>query len=91
MCSGGGAEVRVAATCSRRAQSQRTDNGECLYSSRRSTRQILVLQVLLQWLNDTLEGKRIIARDIVEDLYDGQILGELLCKCRQCVNDLSEP
>ena len=25
-----------------------------------------------------MEGKRIIARDIVEDLYDGQVLGELL-------------
>ena len=34
--------------------------------------------MLLRWINDTLEGKRIIARDIVEDLYDGQVLGELL-------------
>lgn len=36
--------------------------------------------MLLQWLNDVLEGRRIIVRDIAEDLYDGQILGELLCK-----------
>lgn len=38
----------------------------------------LLWQTLLQWLNDTLEGRRIVVRDIVEDLYDGQILGELL-------------
>ena len=39
-----------------------------------------VAQALLNWLNDSLEGRRIIVRDIVEDLYDGQILGELLCE-----------
>ena len=40
------------------------------------------MQTLLQWLNDSVEGRRIVIRDIVEDLYDGQILGELLCECR---------
>lgn len=40
----------------------------------------ILLQVLLQWLNDSLEGRRIVIRDIVEDVYDGQILGELLCE-----------
>ena len=37
--------------------------------------------MLLRWINDSLEGKRIIVRDIVEDLYDGQVLGELLSEC----------
>ena len=41
---------------------------------------ILLVQTLLSWLNDSLEGRRIIVRDIVEDLFDGQILGELLGK-----------
>ena len=35
-------------------------------------------QTLLTWINDVLEGRRIIVRDIVEDIYDGQVLGELL-------------
>ena len=37
--------------------------------------------MLLRWINDILEVKRIIVRDIVEDLYDGQVLGELLSEC----------
>jgi hypothetical protein len=37
-------------------------------------------QTLLTWINDVLEGRRIIVRDIVEDIYDGQVLGELLGK-----------
>ena len=32
------------------------------------------------WINDILEGRRIIVRDIIEDIYDGQVLGELLCE-----------
>ena len=39
--------------------------------------------MLLRWINDILEVKRIIVRDIVEDLYDGQVLGELLSECGQ--------
>ena len=35
-------------------------------------------QTLLTWINDVLEGRRIIVRDIIEDIYDGQVLGELL-------------
>ena len=35
-------------------------------------------QTLLTWINGVLEGRRIIVRDIVEDIYDGQVLGELL-------------
>ena len=40
----------------------------------------LTPQTLLTWINDVLEGRRIIVRDIVEDIYDGQVLGELLGK-----------
>ena len=35
----------------------------------------------MTWINDVLEGQRIIVRDIVEDIYDGQVLGELLSEC----------
>ena len=35
-------------------------------------------QRLLRWINDVLETRRLIIRDIVEDLYDGQVLGELI-------------
>lgn len=31
-------------------------------------------------MNDVLEPRRIILRDIVEDMYDGQILSELIGK-----------
>ena len=37
-----------------------------------------LISVLLAWINDTLEDRRIVVRDIVEDIYDGQVLGELL-------------
>ena len=46
------------------------------------------VQALLQWLNDSLEGRRIVVRDIVEDIYDGQILGELLCELPHLVGYL---
>ncbi|XP_065909499.1 beta-parvin-like [Dysidea avara] len=34
--------------------------------------------VLLKWINDILEDRRIIVRHIQEDIYDGQILSEML-------------
>ena len=37
-----------------------------------------MLQVLLKWVNDVLEERRIRVRDFVEDLYDGQVLSELM-------------
>lgn len=37
-----------------------------------------LISTLLRWINDVLEGSRIIVRHIVDDLYDGQVLGELL-------------
>ena len=40
-----------------------------------------LVSVLLAWINDTLEDRRIVVRDIVEDIYDGQVLGELLGEC----------
>ena len=40
----------------------------------------LLIQTLLIWMNDVLEERRLIVRDIVEDMYDGQVLGELLGK-----------
>lgn len=30
------------------------------------------------WINDVLEDRRIIVRDIVDDVYDGQVLSELI-------------
>lgn len=39
-----------------------------------------LIQSLLHWINDVLEGRRLIVRDIVEDLYDGQVLGELIAE-----------
>lgn len=37
-------------------------------------------EVLKRWLNEELKDKRIIVRDLEEDLYDGQILGNLVEK-----------
>jgi len=42
-----------------------------------------LIAVLLRWINDVLEARRIIVRDIVEDIYDGQVLGELLAQLSQ--------
>ena len=39
---------------------------------------LFFVQTLLKWMNDVLEPRRIILRDIVEDLYDGQIISELV-------------
>ncbi|EGI67266.1 PREDICTED: beta-parvin [Acromyrmex echinatior] len=36
--------------------------------------------VLIEWINDELADQRIIVKDIVEDLYDGQVLQKLLEK-----------
>lgn len=46
-----------------------------------------VLQVLLKWINDVLEERRIRVRDIVEDLYDGQVLSELMGRTPTCEGD----
>ena len=32
----------------------------------------------MKWINDILEDRRIIVRHIQEDIYDGQILSEML-------------
>lgn len=34
--------------------------------------------VVIEWINDELADQRIIVKDIVEDLYDGQVLQKLL-------------
>lgn len=34
--------------------------------------------VLIEWINDELANHRIIVKDIVEDLYDGQVLQKLI-------------
>lgn len=39
-----------------------------------------LIQVLIEWINDELAAQRIIVQDIVEDLYDGQVLQKLLEK-----------
>ena len=36
--------------------------------------------VLIEWINDELADHRIIVKDIVEDLYDGQVLQKLIGK-----------
>ena len=32
----------------------------------------------MKWVNEVLEERRIIIRDIAEDFYDGQVLSELI-------------
>ncbi|XP_076759233.1 beta-parvin-like isoform X2 [Xylocopa sonorina] len=39
-----------------------------------------LILVLIDWINDELADQRIIVKDIVEDLYDGQVLQKLLEK-----------
>lgn len=39
-----------------------------------------LISVLIEWINDELADQRIIVKDIVEDLYDGQVLQKLLGK-----------
>ncbi|XP_070158972.1 beta-parvin isoform X2 [Polyergus mexicanus] len=39
-----------------------------------------LISVLIEWINDELADQRIIVKDIVEDLYDGQVLQKLLEK-----------
>ena len=36
-----------------------------------------LVTVLIEWINDELASHRIIVKDIVEDLYDGQVLHKL--------------
>ncbi|XP_003390571.1 PREDICTED: alpha-parvin-like [Amphimedon queenslandica] len=37
-----------------------------------------LIKTIIKWVNETLEDRRIIIRDIAEDFYDGQVLSELL-------------
>ncbi|XP_022102659.1 beta-parvin-like isoform X2 [Acanthaster planci] len=39
-----------------------------------------LIQVLMDWINEEMKEQRVIVRDLEEDLYDGQILGNLLEK-----------
>lgn len=39
-----------------------------------------LMKVLIEWINDVLADQRIIVQDIMEDLYDGQVLQKLLGK-----------
>lgn len=39
-----------------------------------------LINVLKEWINDELAAQRIIVQDLVEDLYDGQVLQKLLEK-----------
>jgi len=36
--------------------------------------------MLLDWINDELADHRIIVKDVIEDLYDGQVLQKLVGK-----------
>lgn len=45
---------------------------------------------LLEWINDELAEKRIVVRDIDEDLYDGQILSILMEKLAKIKFEFSE-
>ncbi|XP_072164601.1 beta-parvin-like [Diadema setosum] len=48
--------------------------------SRESLKLKELIEVLKKWINEELKDKRIIVRDLEEDLYDGQILGNLVEK-----------
>ncbi|XP_038048958.1 beta-parvin-like isoform X1 [Patiria miniata] len=39
-----------------------------------------LIQVLMDWINEEMKEQRVIVRDLEEDLYDGQILGNLIEK-----------
>ena len=39
---------------------------------------VLCIKALLEWINDLLEDRRILVRHIQEDIYDGQVLAEML-------------
>ncbi|XP_063970796.1 beta-parvin-like isoform X1 [Lytechinus pictus] len=39
-----------------------------------------LIEVLIRWINEEMKEQRIIVRDLEEDLYDGQILGNLVEK-----------
>lgn len=39
---------------------------------------VLYTKALLEWINDLLEDRRILVRHIQEDIYDGQVLAEML-------------
>lgn len=44
--------------------------------------ELVVLQMLLDWVNDELANQRIIVKDLEEDMFDGQILQKLIGQCR---------
>nr|XP_022920144.1 beta-parvin [Onthophagus taurus] len=48
-----------------------------------------LIQILIDWINDELAEQRIIVQDIMDDLYDGQVLQKLLEKLTG--NKLNEP
>lgn len=37
-----------------------------------------LIYILIEWINDELAQQRIIVKDIVEDLYDGQVIQKLI-------------
>lgn len=41
---------------------------------------MLILKMLMGWINTELAEKRVIVKDIQEDIYDGQILQMLVGK-----------
>jgi len=46
---------------------------------------VLIFKVLLRWINDILEDRRILVRHIQEDIYDGQVLAEMLGQSCVCI------
>lgn len=49
-----------------------------------------LINVLKEWLNDELAIHRIIVQDLVEDLYDGQVLQKLFEKLTNMKLDVPE-
>ena len=37
-----------------------------------------LIEILVEWINDTLAPERIIVKDIEEDLYDGMVFHKLI-------------
>ncbi|XP_007453990.1 PREDICTED: beta-parvin isoform X2 [Lipotes vexillifer] len=49
-----------------------------------------LVKVLIDWVNDVLVGERIIVKQLEEDLYDGQVLQNLLEKLADCKLNVAE-
>lgn len=45
---------------------------------------------MIDWINDELASQRIIVQDIIEDLYDGQVLQKLLEQLTKTKLDVPE-